>query len=57
MSLLTYYFLQKFVNLEQFSVDNVKLATFVRVIEHGYDESNSYHNRYASEWQLARRLS
>ena len=47
MSLLSFYYIQKFVNLDKFAIDTVKLATFVRVIEHGYDESNPYHNRYA----------
>ncbi|KAL0021983.1 hypothetical protein WJX77_002623 [Trebouxia sp. C0004] len=44
LSLLSFYFFQKYNGTEKFAMDPVKLATFVRVIEKGYDPQNPYHN-------------
>ncbi|DBA93554.1 TPA: putative 3',5'-cyclic phosphodiesterase pde-3 [Trebouxia sp. C0006] len=44
LSLLSFYFFQRFDVAEKFGMDPVKLATFVRVIEKGYDPQNPYHN-------------
>ena len=40
--------MKKFVNGDKMGFDIPKLATFVRVIEKGYDPKNPYHNRLAS---------
>ena len=48
LSLLSFHFLKKFANVEQMGFDMPKLATFVRVIEKGYDPKNPYHNRLVS---------
>lgn len=44
--LLTFHFMQKFTAWQEWAVDKTKLATFVRVIEKGYDAKNPYHNRW-----------
>ena len=51
LSLLSFYFFQRFDVAEKFGMDPVKLATFVRMIEKGYDPQNPYHNRYRSNQQ------
>jgi len=51
LSLLSFYFFQRFGAAEKFGMDEMKLATFVRVIEKGYDPQNPYHNRYGSKEQ------
>lgn len=47
LSLLSFHFMQKFGNIQKLGFDQSKLATFVRVIEKGYDPKNPYHNRLA----------
>ncbi|KAL3144954.1 putative 3',5'-cyclic phosphodiesterase pde-3 [Trebouxia sp. C0010 RCD-2024] len=42
--LLTFHFMQRFTAWQEWAVDKTKLATFVRVIEKGYDAKNPYHN-------------
>ncbi|MCJ1368729.1 hypothetical protein MMC16_007874, partial [Acarospora aff. strigata] len=44
LSLLSFHFMQKFTGLDRMGFDRSKLATFVRVIEKGYDAKNPYHN-------------
>ncbi|KAA6427408.1 MAG: hypothetical protein FRX49_02072 [Trebouxia sp. A1-2] len=44
LSLLSFHFFERFNVAEKFGMDPVKLATFVRVIEKGYDPQNPYHN-------------
>lgn len=51
LSLLSFHFFERFNVAEKFGMDPVKLATFVRVIEKGYDPQNPYHNRYGSKEQ------
>lgn len=43
--MLSFHFMQKFGNIQKLGFDQSKLATFVRVIEKGYDPKNPYHNR------------
>ena len=47
LSLLSFHFMKKFAKIDTMGFDVPKLATFVRVIEKGYDPKNPYHNRLA----------
>ena len=52
LSLLSFHFMKKFAKIDKMGVDILKLATFVRVIEKGYDPKNPYHNRLAQHGPL-----
>lgn len=43
--------MQRFTAWQEWAVDKTKLATFVRVIEKGYDAKNPYHNRCVQDIQ------
>lgn len=46
LSVLSFFFFQKYGVMEGLKPDSGKLATWVRTIELGYDAANPYHNRY-----------
>ncbi len=48
LSVLSFHFYQKFVDLDKYKMSRTKLASFVRVIENGYDPHNPYHNRWGA---------